>query len=108
MSQSGSQPDYFQLACNITRAHKEILMSQPTAKQTTAHTPGPRCSECLSIHEVDTTLGTSFVGVGLCPLHAQAPAMREAVERFMVRYRTITPDPEIEALRTILRATEGA
>lgn len=39
------------------------------------HTPGPRCTKCVWIHEADSTAGTSFQGVGLCPVHASAPAL---------------------------------
>ena len=45
----------------------------------TQHTPGPRCSVCSWVHEADSVAGTSFQGVGLCPLHAQAEALREAL-----------------------------
>lgn len=50
---------------------------------TTKHTPKPpsRCSKCEWIHEADTVRGTSFQGVGLCPLHAAAPEMLEALKR---------------------------
>lgn len=33
----------------------------------------PRCSQCRWVHEADSTAGTSFMGVELCPLHAVAP-----------------------------------
>lgn len=43
----------------------------------------PRCSECQWVHEADSVAGTSFLGVGLCQLHAAAPRMRDALRAFL-------------------------
>jgi hypothetical protein len=46
----------------------------------TKHTPAPRCTDCKWIHEADSVKGTSFMGVELCPRHAAAPELLEALE----------------------------
>ena len=46
---------------------------EPTMTQ---HT---RCSNCRWVHEADSEQGTSFMGVELCPLHAAAPELLEAL-----------------------------
>lgn len=42
--------------------------------------PASRCSKCVWIHEADSIAGTSFLGVGLCPLHSAAPDLLAACE----------------------------
>jgi hypothetical protein len=50
------------------------------------HTKGPRCTKCVWIHEADSTAGTSFQGVGLCPLHAAAPELLALVRAYATTY----------------------
>lgn len=50
---------------------------------TPKHTPETRCSNCRWVHEVDSTLGTSFRGVGLCQFHATAPEMLEMLYKLL-------------------------
>ena len=40
----------------------------------------PRCQACHWIHEADSTAGTSFQGVGLCPLHGAASDLLGALQ----------------------------
>ncbi|MBF8297383.1 MAG: hypothetical protein HW395_40 [candidate division NC10 bacterium] len=69
-----SQPDYFHLACDITQSYKETLMSQPTAGQV--------ASDCAcSAHYFPESQKWAIY---YCPLHAQAGAMRKALERFAI------------------------
>lgn len=37
-----------------------------------AKTTQDRCGKCVWVHEADSKAKTSFLGVGLCPLHAAA------------------------------------
>ncbi len=44
-----------------------------------------RCSNCRWVHEADSTAGTSYMGVALCPLHAAAPdLLRRLAHAFYV------------------------
>ena len=60
------------------------------------HTPGLRCKNCRWINEADSIKGTSFMGVGLCPLHAAAPdlldASKKIVEVFTRRGELVTKE----------------
>jgi len=56
----------------------------------TKHTPGPRCTECRWVHEADSIAGTSFQGVELCPKHAAAPKMLEALKSIMAKWNPET------------------
>ena len=54
-------------------------------KTKTSHTKAdiktsPRCSDCQWVHESDSVAGTSFMGVALCPNHAAAPQLVEAMQ----------------------------
>lgn len=44
------------------------------------HTPEKRCNKCRWIHETDSVAGTSYMGVGLCTLHAAAPDLLAALK----------------------------
>jgi len=74
-------------------------------------TPGPRCTECVWIHEADSTAGTSFQGVGLCALHASARELYDTVvwliqERENGTDKGLLPDGLLNKARcAIARAT---
>lgn len=48
----------------------------------TKHTPA-RCENCKWVHEADSTKGTSYMGVELCPQHAAVPELLEALQSLM-------------------------
>lgn len=86
-----SQPDYFQLACDSMRARAEELKRA-----------------CFNCHE-DTS-----ETVMLCPLHAQAKAMRAALAEVITAYDhpseeegEIAMSLAIITARAILAAIEG-
>ena len=54
----------------------------------------PRCKDCKWIHEADSVKGTSFMGVELCPRHAAAPAMLNALELITSWYDDDTADTD--------------
>lgn len=63
----------------------------------TGHTSGIRCTKCKWVHESDSTAGTSFMGVELCPEHAAAPDLLAAC-RVMAH--------EMDALAARLQSTQ--
>jgi hypothetical protein len=73
-----------------------------------SHTPEPRCSECRWIHEADSVLGTSFMGVGLCPLHAAAPALREALASLIAAEDRFVSESAVPLNDAVSEAVEQA
>jgi hypothetical protein len=56
-----------------------------------AQTPA-RCTKCVWVHEMDSTAGTSFFGVGLCPLHASAPDLLKAAKEIKAWIEKANPE----------------
>ena len=81
----------------------------------TQHTPEPRCSNCQWVHEADSEKGTSFRGVKLCPLHAAAPELLEALAEINALTFALGGSSHSTTLdrittiiaRTIAKATQG-
>ena len=77
-----------------------------------ANTPEARCTKCRWIHEADSVAKTSFMGVGLCPLHAAAPELLEAAKRALQLLDRINPQSiggecESVALMDAIAKAEG-
>ena len=75
------------------------------------HTPEPRCTECVWIHEADSTAGTSFQGVGLCAVHASAPALLDIAEDCLHQLSTDSDLDEIlgaPKYRALVETLRGA
>lgn len=105
-----TQPDYFQLACNITQSYREALMRQPATEEHA--TPGPwRATQdgiafSGSAGFTMTPWGNNLpISIADRRLIAAAPAMREAIEHYVA---DLDPGDESYGMRAVLRAIEGA
>lgn len=66
-------------------------------------TQSRRCQKCKWVHEADSTAGTSFMGVELCPLHAAAHDLLDAAVSMVDDFGDTNPEELDGAAFTKLR-----
>lgn len=67
----------------------------------------PRCTDCKWVHEADSIKKTSFMGVGLCPLHAAAPELLEALKLVFNEFEADIQTGHRAEIRALITKAEG-
>lgn len=68
------------------------------------HTMKARCKDCKWVHEADSVKQTSFMGVGLCSLHASVPALLEACKEVLAWASWGVPNARKDEMRKKVQA----